>query len=121
MNKSGWVMAALVVVILVVLLALPVFIAPFSRHMQGYGYGQGSMMGPWMMGGFGFMGPILMLLFVAALVGAVVWLVQTASRSGGPAAPMGGAETPLDILKRRYASGEITKKEFEAMKRDLGL
>jgi putative membrane protein len=119
MNKSGWVMVALVVVVLVVLLALPVFIAPFSRHMHGYG--SGGMMGPWMMGGFGFMGPILMLLFVAALVGAVVWLVQTASRSGGPAAPMGGAETPLDILKRRYASGEITKKEFEAMKRDLDL
>jgi len=119
MNKSGWVMVALVVVVLVVLLAVPLFMAPFSRHM--YNYGGGGMMGPWMMGGFGFMGPILMLLFVAALVGAVVWLVQTASRSGGPAAPMGGAETPLDILKRRYASGEITKKEFEAMKRDLGL
>ena len=119
MNKSGWVMAALVVLVLAVLLALPLFIAPFSRQM--YGYGHGGMMGAWMMGGYGFLGPILMLLFVAALVGAVVWLVQNASRSGGPAAPMGGAEPPLDILKRRYASGEITKKEFEAMRRDLGL
>ncbi len=29
------------------------------------------------------------------------------------------SETPLEILKKRYAKGEITKDEFEDMKRDL--
>jgi putative membrane protein len=29
-------------------------------------------------------------------------------------------ETPLEILKRRYAKGEITKADFEQMKRDIG-
>jgi len=28
-------------------------------------------------------------------------------------------ETPLDVLKRRDAKGEITKEQFEEMKKDL--
>lgn len=29
------------------------------------------------------------------------------------------SETPLEILKRRYAKGEISKEEFERMKNDI--
>ena len=32
----------------------------------------------------------------------------------------GGAETPLDIAKRRYARGEITKEQYEEIKKTLG-
>jgi putative membrane protein len=28
-------------------------------------------------------------------------------------------ETPLDVLKRRYAAGEITKEQFDQMKKDI--
>ena len=31
-----------------------------------------------------------------------------------------GGETPLDIAKRRYAQGEITKEQYEEIKRILG-
>lgn len=31
----------------------------------------------------------------------------------------GQAETPLDVLKKRYARGEITKEEFEQIKKDI--
>ncbi len=31
----------------------------------------------------------------------------------------GGTERPLDILQRRYAAGEITREQYEEMRRDL--
>ena len=30
-------------------------------------------------------------------------------------------ETPLDIVRRRYAAGEITREQFEQLRRDLGV
>lgn len=39
---------------------------------------------------------------------------------GGQGAGSPGQQTPLDILKIRYAKGEITREEFERMKKDIG-
>ncbi|MFQ5846515.1 MAG: SHOCT domain-containing protein [Candidatus Methylomirabilales bacterium] len=80
----------------------------------------GSMMwGPgWLGSGYGLFGMLLMLLFwVLIIVGVVLivrWLIGEA-RSSQP----GSSETPLDILKKRYARGEIDKEQFENIKRDL--
>ena len=117
MSKVGWVLVGVVGLVLVLLFALPMIFPLAASHMYGYGYG--GMMGPGMMGGFGIIGPVLTVLFVVLLVAGAVWLFQSMSKSGAQAHPP--AETPLDILNRRYASGEITKKQYQEMKRDLGL
>lgn len=55
------------------------------------------------------------LLVVIGVILLIVWVVrQTSGREGGR-----GGETALDILKKRYARGEISKEEYERMKDDL--
>jgi putative membrane protein len=80
------------------------------------------MMGGWF--GFPMVGGIMMLLFWGLIIVGAIWLVQSLARGGGPigtgAPPRESLESPLDILKRRYAKGELTKEQFEEMKRDLG-
>jgi len=52
----------------------------------------------------------LWLLLLAAVVLVAIWL---ATRRGLT------RESPLDILNRRYASGEINREEYERMKREI--
>jgi putative membrane protein len=81
----------------------------------GWGYSGWGMMGPGMMGGFGGMG--LMFLFWIVLFGLIIWAVVAAIRR--PVESNGYADSALDILKRRYASGEINKEAYEEKKKDL--
>ena len=83
-----------------------------GNPMMGYD-GWNNMMGGW--NGFGILGWIPMLLFWILLILGVVALVRYLGRSG----QQQGGKTPLEILKERYARGEIDKKEFEQMKKDL--
>lgn len=65
--------------------------------------------------------PVLLLVIGAMLVAGIVWAVQLTSRGGSPSAGLKPAgESPLEILKRRYAGGEITKEKFDEMRRTLG-
>lgn len=87
-----------------------------------------------MMMGFGGFGLLFMLLFFVIIIGLAVWLVSVLfPRVGGPtgytaANPPGNQpslpdagmqESALDILKRRYARGELSKSEYEAMREDI--
>ena len=68
-------------------------------------------------GGFWF-GPVLMILFwLIIIVGAVfiIYALVNPQRSVPPSA----GESALEILKSRYAKGEINKEEFEEKKKDL--
>ena len=105
-------------VILSVFLVLLITAAMFMQYRVPCGYG--GMMGPWMMGGLGIGGVLLGVLVLVFVIGGSVWLVQSLAR-GSSGSSLPASETPLEIIKRRYASGEITKEQFEAMRRDLGL
>jgi putative membrane protein len=63
--------------------------------------------------GFGW---LFMIIFWALVILGVVNIFKMISERSRPAEK---GETALDILKKRYAKGEITKEEFERMKEDL--
>lgn len=79
----------------------------------------GGMMGWGGFGGYGmgFVGWIFMLLFWGLIIVGLVLVVRWLWDQGRPGT--GGADSPLEILKRRYARGEISKEEFDRMKQDL--
>jgi putative membrane protein len=91
----------------------------FGLSMLTGGMMGGHMVGPrvvadrgWMWGvGMG----LGMLLFWGALIVGIVLLVRFTATSSGPQSH----GTPLDVLKRRYAAGEITREQYEQTRRDL--
>ncbi|MBI5470560.1 SHOCT domain-containing protein [Candidatus Kaiserbacteria bacterium] len=75
--------------------------------MNGYGFG-GLLMG---LGGLWLLFNVLWwVVVVAAIIWALRWML---GRTGG------GRGSSLDILKNRYAKGEIDKEEFESKKKDI--
>jgi len=89
----------------------------FAQWQPGYPVYQG----PWgwhqnmMGGGWGIFMFIFMLIFLALVITGIVVLVRYLS----PHARSKPAEAALEILKRRYARGEIQKAEFEEKRKDL--
>jgi putative membrane protein len=64
------------------------------------------------------MGLFMFLLWGFAILGFIVavrWLVNR----GKTGTPTAAEQTPLDLLKQRYAGGGIDREEFERMKKDL--
>ena len=76
--------------------------------------------GSWGGWGFGILGMVFMLVFWVLIIAGIVLLVRWLVEQGRPGSASGpGGESALDILKKRYARGEIGKEEFEAKKKDL--
>ena len=97
------------------LFTLSVASSAYAYYGGGYGYGPG-MMG-WGFGyGMGWLGPIFMIVFWVVLIMGIIYLIRWIAGSTGSGSPS-GHETPLDILKKRYARGEISKQDFEQMKK----
>ncbi|MDP2730511.1 MAG: SHOCT domain-containing protein [Dehalococcoidales bacterium] len=86
--------------------------------LWGGQYGGWGMMGPGMMGGYGTM--FLMPVLWIVVLGLIIWAVVAAVRPGESNRSDSAAySSALDVLKKRYARGEINKEEYEEKKRDL--
>jgi putative membrane protein len=77
--------------------------------MWGWGHPMGWL---WMV----MMG-LFWVVFIVAVIFLVRWLLLS---TGGRGRELLREEPPLEILKKRYARGEIDKQEFEGKKKDLG-
>ena len=94
--------------------ALAAWLMPVAAWGQERPYGWGWGMHP-MWGAWGFAMMLMMLLFwgvvIAGLVLGIRWLSSQGKEARGDSA--------MEILRQRYARGEINKEEFESRKRDL--
>jgi putative membrane protein len=68
-------------------------------------------------GGWGIGMMILMFVFWGGIIALIVWAVSRFTRNHKNR--VSGKQDALDIAKERYARGEITKEQFEQIKKDL--
>ncbi len=71
---------------------------------------------PMMHYGFGYGGMFMWIIFLI-VVGLLIYFFVRIQKTKAQTPAQG--ETHMDILKKRYAKGEISKEDFERMKRDL--
>ncbi|MFC2020899.1 SHOCT domain-containing protein [Chloroflexota bacterium] len=102
-----------IIIALVIVVPL-VFGTVFGWHDSGLG-----MMGSGMWGGWMFLMPILFILFWGLVIWGIVALVRGLSQPGGSDSASNRSDSALEVLKMRYARGEIDKNEYEEKKRDL--
>ena len=60
-----------------------------------------------------------MILFWVVIIVGITLLVKWLAAASGKGEGTSAKESPIEILKRRYAAGEIGKEEFEEKKKDL--
>ena len=79
------------------------------------------MMYGWM-GGYGWMGMIISLVFSLLVLGGLIWLVVWAVRRSGTGSytsNTAAGTSPKEIAQQRYARGEITREQYQQLLEDL--
>lgn len=117
-KQNRGLLVVLAVLVLLVLLGPALGGGMMGPGMMGWYGGSGAGAGGWGWGWGMGLGWLTMLAFWGALIVGAVWLVRALGRDTDEP-PRGAGESALDILKRRYAAGEITQDEYEQMRRTL--
>ncbi len=104
-----------------IVVAILIIVPLVFGAVSGGQYGGWGMMGPGMMGGFGWMWfmPIFFIIFWGLVIWGIVALVRGQSGSRGSDSAPPTADSALEVLKKRYARGEINKEEYEEKKKNL--
>jgi len=116
------IIAIIAVVIAVAIILTVVFVYLSSRNPY-YGYsGYGGMMGGF--GGFGMLFMIPIVLIVLVIIGYAIWRGCGWGRGCGGGHyrhynSYGDRENAMEILRQRYARGEISKEQYEQIKKDI--
>lgn len=66
-----------------------------------------------------FFGGPWMIIFWVVIIALIVWGVIVLTKRGTAASDTTEKRDPLDTAKERYAKGEISKEEYEQIKKDL--
>ena len=103
-----------------VIIGVLIIVSLIAAFLTGWGTGSCGMIVPGMMGAYGFSWfmPIGMIIFWGLIIWGIVALVRYIISSGGNSTTLPSTST-IEILKTRYARGELSKEEFEDKKRDL--
>ena len=96
--------------------ALDIILSTFCPAVQYHGPGHGFFdRWPHMMP----FGGLFMWIILIVIVVILIAFISKKGSTNSDKYRLPKEETPLDILKKRYAKGEIDKEEFERMKRDI--
>ena len=69
--------------------------------------------------GYGWFGILMMVIFWAGIIAATIWLLSNLFPQNNQKALADASDSPIAILKKRYARGEISKEEFEDMRHNV--
>ena len=62
---------------------------------------------------------LVWMLAIGAIIWLIVWGVSRTTRRGDDTGGPSHRQTPLDIAKERYAKGEITREQYDQLRKDL--
>ncbi len=123
MSKLNWVAAVCGVMLVLACVLAFSFIGPsgWARGYPAYSWGIGTWTFPDFWFPFMVMMGLCMLVFCALFMGGRVRPMHSFGRWQGGSWIPPRDESPLNVLENRYSRGEISREQFEEMKRELGL